>query len=163
VQGMQQSNAGYEEVDAVRSQLASLEQGSLPGDAAAQAKTLDASLIKIGGAMPTGGGSPRRGAPDPNALQSFFDLNNTYNILVSMMQVGLDMAPTPTQISTWEKDCTDYNRTVADWKSAQQQVADFNAVLVKNQLQPLSLAPTKLSDASCSFKPALSTTGRGAH
>jgi photosystem II stability/assembly factor-like uncharacterized protein len=162
VQGMQQSYAGHEEVDAVKSQLASLVNTGLSGDVAAQAKTLDASLSKIGGAMPAGGGGPRRGAPDPNALQSFFDLNNTYNVMVSMMQVGLDMAPTPTQIATWEKDCTDYNRTVADWKAAQKQVADFNAVLVKNQLQPLSLAPTKLSDAACSFKPELSTTGRGA-
>jgi photosystem II stability/assembly factor-like uncharacterized protein len=154
VQGMQQSYAGYEEVDAVRSQLAALVQSGLPDAVATQAKTLDTSLGKVGGAMPSGGGGgPRRGAPDPNALQSFFDLNNTFNILVSMMQVGLDMAPTPTQVSTWEKDCTDYNRTVDAWKAAQQQVTDFNAVLTKNQLQPLTIAPTKLTDSSCSFKP----------
>jgi photosystem II stability/assembly factor-like uncharacterized protein len=152
VQGMEQSYAGHDEVDAVKSQLASLMQGKLPDDVATQAKTLDTSLGKIGGAMPAGGGAPRRGAPDPNAMQSFFDLNNTFNIMVSMMQVGLDMAPTPTQISTWEKDCTDYNRTVDAWKAAQQQVTDFNAVLAKNQLQPLTLAPTKLTDSSCSFK-----------
>ena len=157
VQGMEQSYAGHEEVDAVKSQLASLLQGKLPDDVAAQAKTLDTSLGKIGGAMPVGGGGGRRGAPDPNAMQSFFDLNNTYNILVSMMQVGLDMAPTPTQISTWEKDCTDYNRTVDAWKSAQQQVTDFNAVLTKNQLQPLTIPPTKLTDATCTFKPEKGT------
>jgi len=157
VQGMEQSYAGHEEVDAVKSQLASLLQGKLPDDVAAQAKTLDTSLGKIGGAMPVGGGGGRRGAPDPNAMQSFFDLNNTYNILVSMMQVGLDMAPTPTQISTWEKDCTDYNRTVDAWKAAQQQVTDFNAVLTKNQLQPLTIRPTKLTDATCTFKPEKGT------
>jgi len=157
VQGMEQSYAGHEEVDAVKSQLASLLQGKLPDDVAAQAKTLDTSLGKIGGAMPVGGGGGRRGAPDPNAMQSFFDLNNTYNILVSMMQVGLDMAPTPTQISTWEKDCTDYNRTVDAWKAAQQQVTDFNAVLTKNQLQPLTIPPTKLTDATCTFKPEKGT------
>jgi hypothetical protein len=153
VQGMQQSYAGHDEVVALRSQLATLMQGTLPDDVATQAKTLDASLAKIGGAMPTGGGGPRRGTPDPNALQSFFDLNNTFNTMVSMMQVGLDIAPTPTQIATWEKDCTDYNRTVDSWKAAQQQVTGFNAVLTKNQLQPLTLTPTQLTDSPCTFKP----------
>ena len=158
VQGMDQSYAGDEEVDAVRHQLASLMQSSLPDDVAAQAKTLDASLGKIGGGMPGGdGGGPRRGTPDPNAMQSFFDLNNTYNTMVSMMQVGLDMAPTPTQISTWEKDCTAYNRTVDAWKAAQQQITDFNALLAKNQLQQLTTAPTRLTESSCTFKPELST------
>jgi photosystem II stability/assembly factor-like uncharacterized protein len=156
VQGMQQSFAGHDEVDAIRSQLATLLQTTLPADVAAQAKTLDANFAKIGGAMPKPGG-PRRGAPDPNALQSFFDLNGTYDVLVSMMQVGLDMAPTPTQISTWEKDCTDSNRTLDAWKAAQQQITDFNALLTKNQLQPLTLAPTKLTDASCTFKPERGT------
>jgi hypothetical protein len=35
----------------------------------------------------------------------------------------------------------------------QQQITSFNAVLEKNQLQPLTLAPTKLADLSCSFTP----------
>jgi hypothetical protein len=158
VQGMDQSYAGDEEVDAVRHQLASLMQSSPPDDVAAQAKTLDASLGKIGGGMPgSDGGGPRRGTPDPNAMQSFFDLNNTYNTMVSMMQVGLDMAPTPTQISTWEKDCTAYNRTVDAWKAAQQQITDFNALLAKNQLQQLTVARTRLTESSCTFKPELST------
>ena len=81
-------------------------------------------------------------------------LNDDYNTMVSMMQVGLDMAPTPTQIATWESDCSNYNRTVAAWKAMQKQdIADFNAVLAKNHLQELTVAPTKLTDATCSFKP----------
>jgi hypothetical protein len=71
--------------------------------------------------------------------------------MVSMMQVGLDMAPTPTQIATWESDCNDLNHTVDAWKNAQQQASDFNALLVKNQLHELTLAPTKLTDGACSF------------
>ena len=74
-----------------------------------------------------------------------------------MMQVGLDMAPTPTQIATWESDCTNYNRTVDAWKAAQQQITDFNAVLAKNHLQEINILPTKLTDSSCSFKPDRST------
>jgi hypothetical protein len=81
------------------------------------------------------------------------DLNNAYNTMVSMMQVGLDMAPTPTQIATWESDCNNLNRTTAAWKDMQKQLADFNALLSKNQLQPLSLTPTTLTEGTCTFEP----------
>ena len=156
VHGMQQSFAGHEEADAVRSQLATLMQGSLPDDVAAQAKKLNETLTNIGGVVATGfgGGGGRGGAPAaPDALKSFVTLNNDYNTMVSMMQVGLDMAPTPTQIATWESDCTGFNRTVGAWKAAQQQIADFNTLLAKNNLQKLSVSSTKLTEFSCSFKP----------
>jgi hypothetical protein len=155
VQGMKQSFDGHDEVNAVKNQIESLLQSNLPDDVAKQAKTLDASLTKIGGVVPPpgGGGGANRRPPDPNAMQSFADLNNSYNTMVSMIQVGLDMAPTPTQISTWEKDCTDYNRTLATWNGMQQQIKDFNAVLTKNNLQDLKVPPTTLTSASCSFNP----------
>ena len=151
--GMQRSYQGHDEVDAVKAQLASLMQGSLPDDVASQAKTLDASLTKIGGVMPAGGrGAFGRPTPEPNALQSFLTLNDDYNTIVSMMQVGLDMAPTSTQVATWESDCRNYNRTVDAWKEAQGQIAAFNALLAKNHLQELNVAPSKLADSSCSFR-----------
>jgi photosystem II stability/assembly factor-like uncharacterized protein len=153
--GMQQSYEGRNEVEAVKAQLASLMKSSLPGDVALQAKKLDASLTKIGGEMPAGGilAFFRRTAPKPGEMRSFVTLNDDYNTMVSMMQVGLDMAPTPTQIATWESDCRNYNRTVAAWKAMQkQQIADFNALLAKDHLQELNVAPNKLTDPSCSFK-----------
>ncbi len=153
VQGMKQSFAGYDEVGAVRNRIASLLESNLPDDVAKQAKTLDADLTKVGGVIPppgAGGGANRR-PPDPNAMQSFADLNNSYNTMVSMIQVGLDMAPTPTQIATWESDCANYNRTLAAWNGMQQQVKDFNAVLTKNNLQQLQVSSTRLTNASCSF------------
>ena len=108
--------------------------------------------------MPTGfgggGGAPqRRVAPDPKAIESFMNLNNAYNTMVSMMQVGLDMAPTPAQINTWKKDCTDLNHTTTAWKDVQKQITDFNALLVKNNLKEIKVSPTKLTDSSCSFMP----------
>jgi photosystem II stability/assembly factor-like uncharacterized protein len=151
LQGMEQSYAGRDEVHAMQEQLAALMKGSLPADLATQAKTLDASLTKIGGAMPQPG--VRRPAPEPNALQSFLDLNNAYNALVSMMEVGLDIAPTATQIATWESDCNDQKRTAAEWKAMQQQIAGFNALLAKNRLQELTIPATKLTGASCSLTP----------
>ncbi len=149
--GMQQSFQGHDEVDALRSELASLINGSLPEDVATQAKLLDASLMKIGGGLPAGGGF-RRAAAEPGALQSFFDLNNEYSVMVSMMQVGLDMAPTPTQIATWEYDCTSLNRTNDAWMAIQKQVVDLNGVLSKNHLKELKIANTKLTHSVCSFK-----------
>ena len=155
VQGMKQSFDGHDEVNAVKNQLASLLQSNLPDDVAKQAKTLDASLTKIGGVVPPpgGGGGANRRPPDPKAMQSFADLNNSYNTMVSMIQVGLDMAPTPTQIATWESDCANYNRTLAAWNGLQQSIKDFNAVLTKNNLQELKVGSTKLTSASCSFNP----------
>ena len=81
------------------------------------------------------------------------DENNAYNTMVSMMQVGLDMAPTPTQIATWESDCKNSNRTADAWKAMQQQITDFNALLTKNQLPEVKVPPTKVSVSSCSFGP----------
>jgi photosystem II stability/assembly factor-like uncharacterized protein len=152
--GMQQSYEGRDEVEAVKAKLASLVKVSLPSDVAAQAKSLDASLTKISGAMPTGPFSFfRRPTPKPNELHSFLMLNDDYNTMVSMMQVGLDMAPTSTQIATWENDCRNYDRTVAAWKALQkQQIAAFNTLLAKNKLEELNVEPTKLADPSCRFK-----------
>jgi photosystem II stability/assembly factor-like uncharacterized protein len=153
--GMQQSYEGHNEVESIKVQLASLMKSSLPADVASEAKTLDASLTKIGGEMPAGGPLAffRRPAPMPNALESFLTLNDDYSTLVSMMQVGLDMAPTPAQIATWESDCRKYNRTVAAWKAIEkQQISDFNAALAKNHLEELNLEPTKLTDLACSFR-----------
>ena len=122
----------------------------------AQAKTEEASLTKIGGATTGGfggGGGGRGRAADPKALQPFSELNNAFNTMVSMMQVGLDMAPTPTQIATWQKDCTHLSQTTTAWKDALKQVTDFNAMLVKNNLQEMKVAPTNLTVSTCSFMP----------
>jgi hypothetical protein len=100
-----------------------------------------------------GGGGGRGAASNPKALQSFFELNNAFNTMVSMMQVGLDMAPTPAQITTWQKDCTDLSHTTTAWEDALKQVTDFNAMLVKNNLQEMKVAPTKLTVSTCSFMP----------
>ncbi len=155
VQGMEQSFEGHNEVDAVKDQLASLMRSDLPADVGAQAKKLSARLTKIGGVIPPafggGGGGSRRPPVDPKALHSFFDLNNDFNTMVSMMQVGLDMTPTPTQIATWQSDCTNYNRTKAAWEGMQQQIGDFNELLTKNNLQEIKIVPTKLTASSCSF------------
>jgi len=157
VQGMKDSFAGFDEVNAVKEQLVAM-MSKLPEDVAARAKTLEASLTKIGGAMPVGFGPRRPAAPD--ALSTFFDLNNDYNTMVSMMQVGLDMAPTPAQIATWESDCTHYDKTVEAWKAAQKEIADFKAVLAKGSMEGLKVEPTKLGVVGCVSKAEAGAAGK---
>jgi hypothetical protein len=164
VQGMAQSYRGHDEVDAVKVQLASLMKGNPPSDVAAHAKTLDESLTKIEGIIPPSGAPFRRPNPDPNALKSFLALNDDYSTMVGMMQVGLDMAPTPAQIDNWGSVCSSYNRTLTAWKAMEPQIADFNAGLVKNQLQQLNLTPSKLTDSPCSvLSPARANTTHTPH
>ena len=160
VHGMEQSFAGHDEVDAVKAQLASLIKSTPPADIASQAKTLNESLNKIGGVVPPAGAPFARPTtpPDPKAMLTFVALNNDYNAMVSMMQVGLDIAPTPTQVANSESECAKLKRTVDAWKAAQPQIAAFNSVLVKNNLHELTIPPTKLTDSSCTFSKAQATT-----
>ena len=158
VRGMELSYEGHTEVDGVKAQLTSLMHGKLPGDVASQAEVLDHSLTKIGGVVPAAGAPfVRPTRVNPKEMQSFYALNNDYNTVVSMMQVGFDMAPTATQIATWESDCSKYDRTLDAWRAMHQQLVSFNAMLAKDNLQQLNVEATKLTDASCSFRPEVSS------
>ena len=150
--GMQQTYASRNEVKAIKSRLTLLMHGRLPANAATRARMIEASLTKIVGAMPASGFFFfHHPAPKPHALRSFLSLNNSYNTLVSMLQVGMDMPPTSTQIATWANDCRQYNRTLAAWKAMRTKIADFNKVLAKDHLPELKIAPVKLGDPACGF------------
>jgi len=158
-QGAKDAYSGNDEVAAIRTELATLGRGQLPQDVATQATALDATLGTFGGAAAGrggrgggGGGFGAGGRAAPNGVTSFIALNGTFNSLISMMQVGLDMGPTRAQIDTWESGCKTYNATVAAWKKAQAaDLAAFNALLTKNHVPALSVAPTKLTAQPCTF------------
>jgi len=162
-QGAKDSYSGNDEVAAVRNAIAALRRGQLPQDVATQAAALDTALNAFGGATggrggrggAGGGGGGRGGGPAaPNAVMSFVSLNGTFNSVVSLMQVGLDAAPTTAQINTWQSTCKSYNATVEAWKKAQAgEIATFNALLAKNNLPAMSIVPTKLAVQSCTFPP----------
>ncbi|MGH9477403.1 MAG: VPS10 domain-containing protein [Terriglobales bacterium] len=152
---MKSAYAGHQEAAAAETQLTALQRQTLPGDVANQAKKVDAELKQIGGTVARGGGFSffRRTRPAPGALHSFVALNNSFNTLVSMVQVGLDMAPTPAQIATWESDCGQYDRTVNAWKTMRTTTLEaFNRLLSQNHLETISIAPSTLTDPSCQFK-----------
>ncbi|HYL62714.1 MAG TPA: glycoside hydrolase [Candidatus Methylomirabilis sp.] len=161
-QGAKDSYAGNSEVLAVRQQVASISANQLPTDVAKAKTDLDAKLATFGGIVADrsgrGGGAGggvgrgRGGEPAPGALKPFNALNGSFNAVVSTSQVGLDEAPTQAQIDTWEADCKDYNATVAAWKKIQSQdLVAFNTLLSKNNLNPLHVSATALTDPSCTF------------
>ncbi len=156
--GMQGSYRGYQEVHAVKVQLTALMRTHLSKSLAAQAKAIEARLEKLGGKKSTGGflakllhPHPR---PKPGALRSFVAENNAYNRLVSLMQVGMDMRPTPAQLATLGADCRHYDHTVVSWMSLQTgQLAAFNTALAASHRRELRLAPVRLTVAACGFVP----------
>ncbi|HEY3884800.1 MAG TPA: hypothetical protein VGL62_06320, partial [Vicinamibacterales bacterium] len=97
-QAMKDSYAANDRVAAARAQVSALQQGHLPADVAERIKALDTKLATFGGAVQGRGGrgggfggGGRGGPSNPNAMQSFIQLNSSFNSMVSMMQVGLDM------------------------------------------------------------------------
>ena len=169
-QGAKDSNTGNSEVLAVRQQVAALSGGQLSDDVAKAAKDLDTKLATFGGIVAgrggrggggggAGGGRGRGEAAAPNAIKAFNTLNGSFDSIVSTSQVGLDEAPTQAQIDTWEADCKDYSATVAAWKKMQSQdLAAFNALLTKNNLKPLEISPSALTDLPCTFKQPVAAT-----
>jgi hypothetical protein len=161
-QAMKDTFSANEDVAATRAQVAALMQGQPPADLASRAKELDTKLATFGGAVEGrggrggggGGGGGRGGQPAPDAMLSFIQLNNSFNTMVSMMQVGLDMAPTKAQIDTWETNCRNFTRTLTAWKQTQSvDLPAFNAELTKSNLKALTAAPTRLTAPSCTFAP----------
>jgi photosystem II stability/assembly factor-like uncharacterized protein len=159
--GAKNSNNGNSEVLAVRQQVSALTAGQLPADVATAATALNTKLATFGGVVAGrggrgggggGGGRGRGGAPVPGAIIPFNTLNGSFDTLVSTSQVGLDEAPSQSQINTWLADCKEFNRTVAAWKTMQSKdLADFNALLSKNNLKPLQVTPTNLPVPPCTF------------
>lgn len=149
--GMQDAYRGHREVAAAEAQVSALEQGNPPAAVAARAQVIAAKLDAIGGKVPAEGGFFRGGpAPRPGQLESFVDENNDLNALISIVQVGMDMAPTPAQVATWESACRHYNQTVTAWNQMKTQtLVAFNQLLEQNHLQAITVSSTPLADPGC--------------
>jgi photosystem II stability/assembly factor-like uncharacterized protein len=153
-EGMTETYEGHHEADILAAELAVLiRRPHLPPAVAKRAKALLARVRKIGGGKPKSGflayiqsHRPMK----PKALRSFLILNDRDNDLVSMMQVGYDMAPTTTQVATWINDCRHYDRTVNAWKDLLRvQLTRFNALLEKDQLPKLRVPAVEVRPRSC--------------
>ncbi len=149
---MSQTYEGHAEVEAVARQLAALMHRKLPPALSARIKRLAKRLHQIGGGRPAKGFKAflqSRAALKPLALRSFLRLNDDDNGLVSMVQIGYDMAPTTTQVASWLHDCRNYDRTLAAWKKARRTIRRLNVLLVHDRLPPLRLPPLTTARRSC--------------
>jgi hypothetical protein len=159
--GMKDTFAANEEVNSVRTQLAELMKGNLPADVKTAAEALEAKLVTIGGARRQGpggfgggfGGQQRA----PGSILPFYQINALYNtVLGPLSQNGIDMPPTGAMIHTFESSCKEFASTTTAWKAAlDTDVTAFNALLAKNNLQQLKIAPTAIAaPATCVFQTA---------
>ena len=170
VQGMKNSYAANDEVAAIRAQLATLRGGSLPPDVATAATALEAKLVTFGGPQRGGGrggggGGGFGGGPAriPGSLLTFSAINGVFNtVLGPLTQNGIDMPPTKAQVDTWESACNESTSTANGWlKMLRADLVDFNALLTKNSLTPLKIAPTAVTvPASCTFVWPNATRGK---
>ena len=178
-QAMKDSAAGNDEVAAVRGQVAALASAALPADLATAVTALDAKLGTFGGATGGrggrggggaggGGGRGGGGGAAPAGVTSFTALNGSFNTIVSLNHNGLDMAPTKSQLDTYDSFCKDFTKTVNAWKVMQAvDLASFNADLTKAGKPALKITPSALkAPASCSMAspaaPAAGARGGGA-
>ncbi len=140
--GMEKTYAGFTSGEALARALAARLKG-LPPLLAARAKVLEARILALGGHKPKNALlafiKKKMAKPKPHARKSFYDLNNAFNALVSMDQVGIDMPPTRAQHATLVHDCTEYARTVAAWGALRHRLRAFNHDLGAQHLAPIPL------------------------
>ncbi len=165
-QGMKDAYAANDEVTAVRAQVAALTSSSTPPEVSSAAAALDTKLAAIGAAGggrggrrggPGGPGGGRGGAAGAGAATRPFNaINNSYNTVVALAQNGIDMAPTPAMVHTYEAACKDFTATLAAWKAVQAtDLPAFNAFAAKGKVSPVTIAPTRISGpATCTFGPS---------
>jgi photosystem II stability/assembly factor-like uncharacterized protein len=145
--GMEKTYAGFKAAEAIAKALGRLK--GLPPALAARAKALEARVLALGGTKPKNfflavlkKKMAKMAHPKAHPLVSFYDLNNDFNALVSMVQVGIDMPPTSAQHATLVHDLTEYARTVAAWGALRRHLKAFNRELAARRLAPIPLGRT---------------------
>src|SRR5262249_42929000 len=140
---------------------ANVTRGSVPKEVSDAAASLDAKLNTLAG--PTAFNGRGGGAP-----ASFSVINGVEAeegaVLVSMngqLKV-LDMSdipPNPTKLAAWRNICGDLRSALTSWQAINSaDLVAFNAILRKNNLQPIAAATPVLPMPVCAASPV---AGRG--
>jgi len=173
--GTRQSWDGYHQVNAMREALARVSAANPPADVAAAARVLDAKLLALAGTG-IGGRGGRGGPPLP---PNFTTLNGTEPeegaVMLSMngqlkIQDYGDMAPTETMRKAWTQVCLDMRTALGEWQAINaKDLVAFNALLTKNNLQPIAAASPAIAMPVCTLgapaggaaRPSAVASGRG--
>jgi hypothetical protein len=140
-QGAKLSWEGYQQVNATRTSVSALTTGA-PAEVVTAANALLAKLNQVGGTPGGrrfgggGGGGPTASTPAP----SFVRVNGRFVGELNTLDPG-DIAPTAAMLKTFAGACADLRSAVTAWKAVNDQdLATFNAVLVKNNLRAVPAA-----------------------
>ena len=141
--------AGYQQVAAMRAAIAEIIRGNPTADVASAARTFDSTLARVGGAGGGGRGGGGRGAVGPPAPPNFAALVGTMNRQLGTLDAG-DMAPSEVMHTIATAACGDLKTAVADWKAIiGKGLADFNALLAKNNIKAIPAPDTTLAVPAC--------------
>ena len=147
--GMRASWDGYQQVAAARQAVAADTVATLPAVVVTAAKTLDSTLVAVGG-NPDGGrgfGGFRAG-PIP---ATFVGVNGTLGGEINALETA-DMAPTPAMQAAYEATCRDLATAAATWRKingAGGAIEIFNAMATRNNLKPVGLVAAPVATPTC--------------
>jgi photosystem II stability/assembly factor-like uncharacterized protein len=137
----------YQQVATARGAIAADTVSTLPAIVVTAAKSLDSTLVGVGG-NPDGGrgfGGFRAGPPPP---PTFVGVNGTFAGQINALETA-DMAPTPAMRSAFTATCRDLASAAATWRTINGPggaIETFNAMASRNNLKPVGLtaSPTEV-------------------
>jgi photosystem II stability/assembly factor-like uncharacterized protein len=142
--GIKTAYAGYQQAAAIRSALATIQKSTPapPPDVAQAIANFDAKLLVAGGS-PQGGRGRGASAGNPGPVReppAFATLNGTLVRQLETLDSG-DMAPNDPQKAAFLVACTDLHDRIAGWAALNgNELASLNALLTKNNIQPVAAA-----------------------
>ncbi|HEY4320712.1 MAG TPA: hypothetical protein VGM77_05970 [Gemmatimonadales bacterium] len=147
--GAQEAWQGFLQVHAMRQAVADVTRGNPPVEVARAAAALDSAMARVGGVAGIVDNSRGNAFPGP-LTPNFAAINGKEGgeyVLFSMNgqlrnDDSGDMAPTAAMLRGWVNVCTDLRSAVTTWERINgKDLVAFNAVLARNNLQPIAAAP----------------------
>lgn len=140
--GVQVAWDASHQVTTLRAAITAATKGSTIAEVTKAAAAIDAKLLGIGGAAPTGGrrggGGGFRGG-GPAGPPTFTSLSGSLTREMTTFDPG-DMAPTEPQISATKAALESLKTVGVAWKAFQEKdLIAFNALLVKNGIAPVKI------------------------
>ena len=148
--GMRASWDGYQQVAAARAAIVADTVSTLPAVVVTAAKTLDSTLVAVGGNPEGGRGFVgfRAGPPPP---PTFVGVNGTLGGQINALETA-DMAPTPAMQAAYEATCRDLATAAATWRKINGSggaIETFNATATRNNLKPVGLTAAPVAGPTC--------------
>ena len=146
--GMRSAWSAYRQVDALRSEVAADTGSKAPADVAQAARALEARLDTVGGNA-SAGRPAFFGRGGPAAPPTLVEINGTLARQLNGLDLA-DMAPTEATLTAYAAGCESLRTALAAWEGIRRRgLADFNALLTRNGLAPLSAADPALDSPAC--------------